>query len=377
MSRSTGTRKTTRSKSTAKRAAPAAATAPRGGPTPAYAAQSPQTPLAPFTINRRSAGPHDVQIEILYCGVCHSDLHMARNEWKQTIYPVVPGHEIVGRVIGVGDKVKRFKPGDIAGVGVMVDSCRECKNCRKGLQQYCTVGTVLTYSSHDKRTGEVTQGGYSKRIVVHDEFVFTIPKKLPLQNVAPLLCAGITTYSPLRHWKVGKGSKLGVVGLGGLGHMAVKFGASFGAEVTMLSTSPEKEKDARRLGAHKFALTTDGAKIESLNGYFDFILDTVSAKHDYNLYIKMLGLDAVMMCVGAPPTPAEVGIFTLMDARRSIAASGIGGVPETQEMLDYCAKHGITSDVEVIDISYVNQAYERMLKGDVRYRFVIDMASLS
>ncbi len=374
------TRHTKPKRSAAKKAAPKppARVAPiSAGPTPAYAAQSPQTPLAPFTIQRRAAGPHDVAIEILYCGVCHSDLHMARNEWKQTIYPVVPGHEIVGRVIGVGDKVKRFKPGDLAGVGVIVDSCRECKNCKRGLQQYCTVGSVLTYSSHDKRTGEVTQGGYSKRIVVHDEFVHTIPKKLPLQNVAPLLCAGITTYSPLRHWKVGKGTRLGVVGLGGLGHMAVKFGASFGAEVTMLSTSPEKEKDARRLGAHKFALTTDRATLDSLGGYFDFILDTVSAKHDYNLYLKLLGLDGVMTCVGAPPTPAEVEIFTLMDARRSIASSGIGGVPETQEMLDYCGKHGITSDVEVIDISYVNQAYERMLKGDVRYRFVIDMASLS
>jgi uncharacterized zinc-type alcohol dehydrogenase-like protein len=368
-------KKTPMKAKTARKTAPRSATIPTR--TPAYAAQSPETPLAPFIIQRREPGPHDVQIEILYCGVCHSDLHMARNEWKQTIYPVVPGHEIVGRVTGVGARVKGFKPGDIAGVGVMVDSCRECKNCRNGLQNYCTVGTVLTYSSHDKRTGEVTQGGYSKRIVVHDEFVFSIPKKLPLANVAPLLCAGITTYSPLRHWKVGKRTRLGVVGLGGLGHMAVKFGASFGAEVTMLSTSPEKEKDARRLGAHKFALTTDRAQVESLKGYFDFILDTVSGKHDYNLYVKMLATDAVMTCVGAPPTPAEVEIFTLMDGRRSLASSGIGGVPETQEMLNYCAKHGITSDVEVIDISYVNQAYERMLKGDVRYRFVIDMASLS
>src|SRR6185437_9454637 len=310
-----------------------------------YAAQSATSPLADWTIERRAPKPTDVQIEILYCGVCHSDLHTVRNEWGGTVYPVVPGHEIVGRVTAVGDKVTKFKVGDLAGIGCLVDSCRECDNCKEGLEQYCSNGMVGTYNAHERDGSGITYGGYSKQIVAHEDFVLKISDKLPLQNVAPLLCAGITTYSPLRHWKVGKGSKLGVVGLGGLGHMAVKFGASFGAEVTMLSTSPEKEKDARRLGAHKFALTTDGAKIESLNGYFDFILDTVSAKHDYNLYIKMLGLDAVMMCVGAPPTPAEVGIFTLMDARRSIAASGIGGVPETQEMLDYCAKHGITSDV--------------------------------
>jgi len=321
--------------------------------------------------------PQDVQLEILYCGVCHSDIHMARNEWKQTIYPVVPGHEIVGRVTAVGNKVTKFRSGDLAGVGVMVDSCRECVNCRKGLEQYCTVGMVLTYSARDRRTGEITQGGYSKRIVVHEDFVFRLSDALPLAGVAPLLCAGITTYSPLRHWKVGKGHKLGVVGLGGLGHMAVKFGASFGAEVTMLSTSPDKEKDARRLGAHKFALTSDSAQLEKLAGYFDFIIDTVSAKHDYNAYLKLLATDGAMICVGIPPTSAEVEVFTLMGGRRSLAASGIGGVPETQEMLDYCAEHGITSDIELIDIASINDAYARMLKSDVRYRFVIDMASLT
>ncbi|HEY3113289.1 MAG TPA: NAD(P)-dependent alcohol dehydrogenase [Gemmatimonadaceae bacterium] len=345
--------------------------------TPAYAAQSPTTPLAPFNIQRRDVRPNDVQVEILYCGVCHSDIHMARNEWGQTIYPVVPGHEIVGRVTAVGKKVTRFHSGDLAGVGVMVDSCRECVNCRKGLEQYCTKGMVLTYSSRDKRTGEITQGGYSKRIVTHEDFVYRLSDKLPLANVAPLLCAGITTYSPLRHWKVGKGTKLGVVGLGGLGHMAVKFGASFGAEVTMLSHSPDKEKDARRLGAQKFALTSDPAQLESLAGYFDFILDTVSAKHDYNKYLNLLGLDCAMVCVGIPPTPMEVQVFALMGGRRRLSSSGIGGIPETQEMLDYCGDHDIVSDIELIDISDINDAYSRMLKSDVRYRFVIDMASLT
>ncbi len=346
--------------------------------TPAYAAQAPDTPLAPFQIQRREVKPQDVKLEILYCGVCHSDIHMARNEWNQTIYPVVPGHEIVGRVSAVGNKVTKFRSGDLAGVGVMVDSCRECNNCRKGLEQYCTVGGMVgTYSAHDRRNDEITQGGYSKRIVVHEDFVFRLSDKLPLAGVAPLLCAGITTYSPLRHWKVGKGHKLAVVGLGGLGHMAVKFGASFGAEVTLLSTSPGKEKDARRLGAHKFALTSDPAQLGKLAGYFDFIIDTVSAKHDYNLYLQLLATDGVMICVGIPPTPAEVQLFSLIGGRRSLAGSGIGGVPETQEMLDYCAKHGITSDIELIDIASINDAYVRMLKSDVRYRFVIDMASLT
>ena len=349
----------------------------RPGTTPAYAAQSSNTPLAPFNIQRRDVGQHDVQIEILYCGVCHSDLHMARNEWGATIYPVVPGHEIVGRVTAVGQQVSKFRPGDLAGVGVMVDSCRECMNCRRGLEQYCTVHTVLTYSSHDKRTGEVTQGGYSKRIVTTEGFVFSLSDKLPLAGVAPLLCAGITTYSPLRHWKVGKGTKLGVVGLGGLGHMALKFAASFGAEVTMLSTSPEKEKDARRLGAHKFALTTDPSQMARLANYFDVILDTVSAKHDYNKYLDLISLDGSMVLVGIPPVQGEFQVFTLMGQRRRIASSGIGGVPETQEMLDYCAEHDISSDIELIDIDYINTAYTRMLKRDVRYRFVIDMKSLA
>jgi uncharacterized zinc-type alcohol dehydrogenase-like protein len=345
--------------------------------TRAYAAKAHDASLGPFQIERRELRSRDVKFEILYSGVCHSDIHMVRNEWKQTIYPVVPGHEMVGRVTAVGDDVKKFRIGDLVGVGVLVDSCRECSNCRKGLEQYCTVGSVLTYNGHDRMTGDITYGGYSKQNVVHEDFVLKVSDKLPLPQVAPLLCAGITTYSPLRHWKVGKGHKLGVVGLGGLGHMAVKFGGSFGAEVTLLSTSPGKAEDAKRLGAQKFVLTRDPAQIKALKGYFDFIIDTVSAKHDYNQYLSMLATDGVMMCVGAPPTPAEVTLFTLMDLRRSLVGSGIGGLPETQEMLDYCAEKGISSDIELIDISYINEAYERMLKSDVRYRFVIDMASLT
>jgi uncharacterized zinc-type alcohol dehydrogenase-like protein len=345
--------------------------------TRAYAAQSPTSRLAPFQIERRALRPRDVRVEILYCGVCHSDVHMARNEWNQTIYPVVPGHEIVGRVTALGADAKRFRVGELIGVGVMVDSCRVCVNCRKGLEQYCIKGMVGTYSAHDRVNGDITYGGYSKQIVVDESYALTIPDNLPLAGVAPLLCAGITTYSPLRHWKVGKGHKLGVVGLGGLGHMAVKFGAAFGAEVTMLSTSPSKEKDARRLGAHKFALTSDPARMKELAGYFDFIIDTVSAEHDYNLYLSLLATDGVMMCVGAPPTPAEVAVFNLIGGRKSIAGSGIGGIAETQEMLDFCAKNGIASDVEVIDIASINEAFERVVKADVRYRFVIDMASLT
>ena len=367
----------TKSAASSKKTTTVSPTPTKKAVTRAYAAQAPDARLGPFQIERRALRPRDVQFEILYCGVCHSDLHMARNEWGQTIYPVVPGHEMVGRVTAVGDKVKKFKVGDLAGVGCLVDSCRECPNCKKGLEQYCTVGNVLTYSGRDRVNGDITYGGYSKQNVVHEDFVLKISDKLPLAQVAPLLCAGITTYSPLRHWKVGKGHKLGVVGLGGLGHMAVKFGASFGAEVTLLSTSPGKEADARRLGAHNFALTRDAAQVKALKGYFDFIIDTVSAKHDYNQYLTLLATDGVMMCVGAPPTPAEVGVFTLMGGRRSLAGSGIGGLPETQEMLDYCAKHGISSDIEMIDISYINEAYERMLKSDVRYRFVIDMARLT
>ena len=299
-----------------------------------------------------------------------------RNEWQNSIYPMVPGHEIVGRVVRVGNAVKNFKEGDLAGVGCLVDSCRECNNCKDGLEQYCEKGSVGTYNSYELDGRTPTYGGYSNQIMVREEFVLKVSEKLPLEAVAPLLCAGITTYSPLRHWKVGKGHKVGVLGLGGLGHMAVKFAASFGAEVTMLSTSPQKEADARRLGAHRFALTKDPEQIKALHNSLDFIIDTVSAPHDYNTYLNMLKTNGVMICVGAPPEAARVPAFNLIFNRRSIGGSLIGGLPETQEMLDYCAEHNIVSEVEVIAIKDINESYERMLKGDVKYRFVIDMATL-
>lgn len=341
-----------------------------------YAAQGADKPLAPFTFERRNLRPQDVQIEIMYCGVCHSDLHTARNEWGGTVYPCIPGHEIVGRITGIGEEVTKFKVGELAGVGCLVDSCRECRNCQQGLEQYCEVGSTWTYNSPDRIDKTNTYGGYSKQIVVDQEFVLLVSDRLLLEGVAPLLCAGITTYSPLRHWKVGKGHKVAVLGLGGLGHMAVKFAASFGAEVTMLSTSPSKEEDARRLGAQHFALTTDKQQVKALFNQFDFIVDTVSAPHDYNMYLRMLNTNGTMICVGVPPEPTQILGFNLIGNRRSVGGSLIGGLPETQEMLDYCAEHNIVSDVEVIDMSDINEAYERMLKGDVRYRFVIDMSTL-
>lgn len=341
-----------------------------------YAAKEPAAALSNFEFERRNVGPHDVRFEILYCGVCHSDLHQVRNEWGGTNFPVVPGHEIVGRVTEVGAHVSKFKVGDLAGVGCLVDSCRDCDNCKKGLEQFCRNGATSTYNSKDKHMGGVTYGGYSNHIVVDEAFVLKVSDKLPLAAVAPLLCAGITTYSPLRHWKVGKGHKVAVVGLGGLGHMAVKFAASFGAEVTMLSTSPSKEQDARTLGAHHFALTKDEAQLKSLAGKFDFIIDTVSAEHNYNVYLGMLNTDGVMICVGAPPTPSQIMAFSLIGGRKSLCGSLIGGLPETQEMLDYCAEHNIVSDIELIPMNYIDTAYERMLAGDVKYRFVIDMATL-
>jgi uncharacterized zinc-type alcohol dehydrogenase-like protein len=342
----------------------------------AFAAQDPKTPLAPWSLDRRDPKPNDVQIQILYCGVCHSDLHTVRNEWGGTVYPCVPGHEIVGRVTAVGKDVKGFKPGDLAGVGCLVDSCKECENCKEGLEQYCSNGMVGTYNGQQKDGSGNTYGGYSNSIVVREEFVLRIPTNLPLDGVAPLLCAGITTYSPLRHWKVGKGQKVAVLGLGGLGHMGVKLAVAMGADVTMLSHTPSKEKDAKRLGAHHFILTSDQEQLKSAMGSFDFILDTVSADHDYNFYLGLLRTNGVMVCVGAPSTPAQVPAFNLIFGRKSIAGSLIGGIPETQEMLDFCAEHNIVSDIEVIAIKDINEAYERMLKGDVRYRFVIDMATL-
>lgn len=345
-------------------------------PTKSYAAQDAKTPLAPFSFERRDPRENDVLIEISHCGVCHSDIHQVRNEWGNSIYPMVPGHEIVGRVKKVGPGVTKFKEGDLVGVGCMVDSCRECESCKHGEEQYCEKGNTGTYNAYERDGKTISQGGYSSQIVVDQDFVLKVSEQLPIEGVAPLLCAGITTYSPLRHWKVGKGHKVAVLGLGGLGHMAVKFASSFGAEVTMLSTSASKEKDAKRLGAHHFALTKDRDQVKALSNKFDFIINTVSAPHDYNMYLGMLKLNGVMICVGAPEVPTPVSAFALIMGRRSVAGSLIGGIPETQEMLDYCAEHNIVSDVEVIPIDQVNEAYERMLKGDVRYRFVIDMKSL-
>ncbi len=340
-----------------------------------YAAQTPTAPLAPWKFDRREVEPHDVHFDIHFCGVCHSDLHQVRNDWGPGIFPMVPGHEIVGKVSKIGNAVKKFKVGDLAGVGCLVDSCRTCENCMQGLEQYCLGGAVGTYNAKGK-DGVPTYGGYSNNIVVHEDFVLHISDKLSLPAVAPLLCAGITTYSPLKHWQVGKGHKLGVVGLGGLGHMAIKFGVAFGAEVTVLSTSPAKETDAKKLGAHHFVLTSDKQQLRSTRNTFDFILDTVSVPHDFRMYLSLLKTNGTHILVGLPPKPIEIPPFSLTNQRRSVAGSGIGGIPETQEMLDYCAKHQIVCDIEMIDIKDINSAYERMLKGDVRYRFVIDCATI-
>lgn len=344
--------------------------------TKAFAAYSATEALKPFEFQSKATGAKDVRIQILYCGICHSDIHSARNEWGGAHYPMVPGHEIVGRVIEVGSAVTKFKPGDLAGVGCLVDSCRDCENCEADLEQFCLNGFTGTYNGIDRQSGEYTYGGYAEQIVVDQNFVLSIPNNLPLEGVAPLLCAGITTYSPLRYAGIGKGHRVGVVGLGGLGHMAVKFAAAFGAEVTMLSTSKAKEADAKRLGAQHFALSTDPESKQKLLGQFDFIIDTVSAPHDYTALLSFLRTNGTLIIVGAPPQPLEIPGFALIMGRKHIMGSLIGGIRETQEMLDYCAEHGIVSDVEVIPADQINQAYERMLKGDVRYRFVIDNASL-
>jgi uncharacterized zinc-type alcohol dehydrogenase-like protein len=341
--------------------------------TSAYAAFDPKSPLGPFQFERRDPGPRDVQIEILFCGVCHSDIHQVRDEWGGSIYPMVPGHEIVGRVTKAGASVKKLKEGDLAGVGCMVDSCRECDSCRASEEQYCEQGPTLTYNARYK-DGTPTQGGYSTNIVVDEAFALKISDKLDLAAVAPLLCAGITTYSPLRHWKVTKGQRVGVVGLGGLGHMALKFAHAFGAHVTQFTTSPGKEKDAMRLGADEVVLTRDADAVKKLANTFHFIIDTVSAPHDINLYLSLLRRDGNLTLVGAPEKPLEVGAFGLLMKRRSLAGSAIGGIRETQEMLDFCAERKIVSDIELIPIQQINQAYERMLKNDVKYRFVIDIA---
>ncbi len=342
----------------------------------AYAAQKADKPLEPYDLNRREPKEKDVEIEILYCGVCHSDIHTARNEWGGTMYPVVPGHEIVGTVSKIGSKVSKFKVGDTVGVGCFVDSCGHCDNCKEDLEQYCENGHSQTYNSYEQDKKTITYGGYSTHIVVTEGFVLNVSDKLDLKAVAPLLCAGITTYSPLKHWKVKKGDTVGVVGLGGLGHMAVKLASSMGAEVTMLSRSAGKEKDAEKLGAHHFELTTKKESMKKMANSFDLIIDTVSAKHDYNEYLALLKTNGVMVLLGVPPEPAEVGAANLIFGRRSLVGSLVGGIKETQEMLDYCAEHNIVSDVEMINIDQINDAYERTLEGDVKYRFVIDMKSL-
>ncbi|MBV9511857.1 MAG: NAD(P)-dependent alcohol dehydrogenase [Caulobacteraceae bacterium] len=343
----------------------------------AYAAQSAETPLGPFSFERREPGPHDVAIEILFCGVCHSDLHTARGEWGRTAYPCVPGHEIVGRVSAAGGHVGKFKEGDMVAVGCMVDSCRACDPCRSGLEQYCEKGMTGTYGGADKVSGGHTFGGYSDRIVVREEYVLRVPDGLDPAAAAPLLCAGITTYSPLRHWNIGPGKKVGVVGLGGLGHMAVKLAHAMGAEVTLFTTSPGKEADAKRLGASQVVLSKDPKAMAAQFRSLDLIINTVSAPMDLDPYLMALALDGTMVMVGAPPEPHKSpAVFALLMARRSLAGSAIGGIPETQEMLDFCAEKGVVSDIELIPIQQINAAYDRMLKSDVKYRFVIDMQSL-
>ncbi|WP_120993866.1 NAD(P)-dependent alcohol dehydrogenase [Stutzerimonas urumqiensis] len=342
-----------------------------------YAAHDPSSPLVPYAFSRRDVGPHDVQIQILYCGVCHSDLHTARNEWNNTLYPSVPGHEIVGRVSAVGSAVSAFKVGDVAGVGCLVDSCRHCASCGEGLEQYCENGFIGTYNGSAFGGSENTLGGYSDHIVVNEQYVLRVSHTENLAAVAPLLCAGITTYSPLRQWNVGPGQKVGVVGLGGLGHMAVKIAAAMGAHVVLFTTSPDKTEDALRLGAAEVVVSKDKAQMAAHANSLDFILNTVAAPHSLDPFIALLKRDGTMTLVGAPASPhPSPSVFGLIFKRRRIAGSLIGGIQETQDMLDFCAQHGIVADIEMIDIRDINQAYERMLRSDVKYRFVIDMASL-
>jgi uncharacterized zinc-type alcohol dehydrogenase-like protein len=346
--------------------------------TKAYSAASATSPLASTTIPRREPTEHDVRIEILFCGICHSDLHQVRNEWSgvmPTVYPIVPGHEIVGRVTKVGSAVTKYKPGDLAAVGCLVNTDRTCPSCKAGLEQFCP-NMILTYNGPDKYLGGVTYGGYSNSIVVDEQFVLRVPSNLELAAAAPLLCAGITTYSPMRHWNVSKGQKVGVVGLGGLGHMAVKFAHAFGAHVVVFTTSPNKKDDALRLGADEVVISRNADEMKKHAYSFDFILDAVAADHDINAYINLLGVDGNITLVGAPEKPLAVAAFGLIFGRHSLSGSPIGGIAETQEMLDFCGEHNITSDVEVIPIQKVNEAYERLAKSDVKYRFSIDMASL-
>jgi uncharacterized zinc-type alcohol dehydrogenase-like protein len=341
-----------------------------------YAARDAKSPLAPFQFERRDPGARDVQLEVLYCGICHSDLHQARNEWGGSLFPMVPGHEIVGRVVRTGSTVKKFKVGDLAGIGCMVDSCRTCTHCKDGLEQYCEAGNIPTYNGREKDGKTLTQGGYSDTIVVDEDFVLKVPENLDPAAAAPLLCAGITTYSPLKHWKVGPGQRVGVVGLGGLGHMGVKLARAMGTHVIVFSHTDKKKQDALRLGAHEVVVSSNKDEMAAQRGKLDFILDTVSAPHDLNAYLRLLRRDGHLVLVGAPEKPLEVHPFSLIPQRRSFSGSMIGGIQETQEMLDFCGQHGIVSDIERIPIQQVNEAFERMLKGDVRYRFVIDLKSL-
>lgn len=343
--------------------------------TKAYAARSATTPLEPYAFQRRDPKPDDVVIDIAFCGICHSDIHTARGEWGPAHYPCVPGHEIVGRVRQVGKKVKRFKAGDIVGVGCFVDSCGKCKNCRNSEEQFCEKQTVFTYNSTELDGKTPTLGGYSSAITVKDRYVLKIKKGLPLERVAPLLCAGITTYSPLKRYRAGKGKRVGVVGLGGLGHMAVKIAKAMGAEVLVFSTSPGKQADAKRLGAKHFVVTKDPKNIEAWEGKLDLIIDTVSAQHDFTPYMATLKLDGTMVLVGIAPEPNQIASFSLIHGRKSLTGSLIGGIKETQEMLDFCAKKKVFSDIELIPAARINEAYDRTVKGDVKYRFVIDAAT--
>ncbi len=346
-------------------------------PVAAYAAQAEDTPLAPFAIERRAVGPNDVAIDIDYCGVCHSDIHTARNEWGgRTVYPCVPGHEIVGRVSAVGDAVTAFKTGDLVGVGCLVDSCQSCGACEDDEEQHCRRGATQTYGSKDPHLGGPTHGGYSKSIVVRDKFVLRIPENLDARAVAPLLCAGITTWSPLAHWKIGKGHKVGVIGLGGLGHMGVKFANALGAEVTMITTSPEKGEDAKRLGAHHVLISRNRDDMKAHRSSFDFLLNTIPVKHDLNSYLSLLKRNGTMVIVGAIEQFDNLHSGFLLQNRRRIAGSSIGGLKETQEMLDFCGEHNVVSDIEMVDIKDINAAWDRVVAADVKYRFVIDMASL-
>ena len=342
----------------------------------AFGTDAPEADLKQMDIQRREVTAKDVEIDILYCGVCHSDLHTARNEWHGTVYPNVPGHEIVGLITKVGDKVSRFKVGNLAAVGCMVDSCRECEQCKKGSEQYCEKGNIQTYNGHDKHLDKQTFGGYSERIVVDEDFVLRVPDNLDLAAAAPLLCAGVTTWSPLKHWNIGKEHKVGIVGIGGLGHMGVKLTKAMGAHVVVITTSPSKVEDAKRLGADEVILSTDKEQMKAHSNTLHFILDCVSADHDLNTYMRLLKVDGTLALVGAPEHPLPIAAFSLIPGRKSLAGSTIGSIKETQEMLDFCGQHNIVSDIELINIQDINQAYERLLKGDVKYRFVIDMKSL-